>query len=55
MLRVIVLRFFTFVLGTFLTTFSSLNVANAADAEAGKWLMPFAPPAMALTVKGTWR
>lgn len=36
MLRVIVLRFFAFILGTFLTTFSSLNVAYAADAEAGK-------------------
>ncbi len=36
MLRVIVPRFFAFILGTFLTTFSFLNVAYAADAEAGK-------------------
>ena len=36
MLRVIVPRFFALILGTFLTTFSSLNVAYAADAEAGK-------------------
>ncbi|TDJ26645.1 MAG: c-type cytochrome [Gammaproteobacteria bacterium] len=36
MLRVIVLRFFAFILGTLLITFSSLNVAYAADVEAGK-------------------
>ncbi len=36
MLRVIVLRSFALILGTFLTTFSSLNVAYAADADAGK-------------------
>ena len=36
MLRVIVLRFFAFILGTLLFTFSSLNVAYAADVEAGK-------------------
>ena len=36
MLRVIVLRFFAFILGTLLFTFSSLNVVYAADVEAGK-------------------
>ena len=36
MLRVIVPRFFAFILGTLLFTFSSLNVAYAADVEAGK-------------------
>lgn len=36
MLRVIVLRLFAFILGTLLITFSSLNVAYAADVEAGK-------------------
>lgn len=36
MLRVIVLGFFAFILGTLLITFSSLNVAYAADVEAGK-------------------
>ncbi len=36
MLRVIVRRFLALILGTFLTTFCSLNVAYAADAEAGK-------------------